>query len=408
MADQLRCVWITRLVPYPPFQGGDAIYSARLIESFAAAGAEVTVLCHDQGGGAPPDMPNVRWVVVPWHGGHRIRSVASRDPAIVFRYSTPAMSAAADRLLDEHPWDAVIIDNMAMAGVVRRWSIQQREPRGATLVYVSHNHEESLRRQLADSAPRRSLMRLALRLEARKSAWVERRLVGDADLVTTNTSVDADAYRQRSPDRDYLVLSPAYDRSRVEQRSINVDTPRRIVLLGSYGWVAKQWNLWRFLKAASAPLDAAGIGVDVVGWAPDDVVARLRAEFPTVAVSGSVETVTPYLAGARLGIVAEEIGGGFKHKVLDYVFNRVPVAALAGSVAGVPLVPGTTILEFADIPRLVDGIIGSIDDVARLDAMQDAAFDACDGRFDWSDRGQALAGTLMRMRHRMRPPAASR
>jgi glycosyltransferase involved in cell wall biosynthesis len=390
----VRCLWITRLVPYPPFQGGDAIYSARLIESLAATGVEVTVLCHDQGGGAPPEIPGVRWVVVPMRDRRRILSLASRDPALVFRFSTPNLASALADLLEEQTWDAVVVDNIAVAGTVRRWFADRRASRPATLVHVSHNHEETIRRQLADMTPWRSPTRFALRLDARKSASVERRLVKMSDLVTTNTMVDADLFRERTPDQRYLVLSPGYDRSRVELRTIDRETPRRVVVLGSYGWVAKQLNLWRFLKAAAKPLARAGIGIDVVGWAPDDVVAKFREAFPTVAVSGSVETVSPYLTGARIGIVAEEIGGGFKHKVLDYVFNRVPVAALAGSVAGVPLVPGDSMLEFADMTSLVEGIIEMIDDVSRLDAIQQAAFSACDGQFDWMDRGRALAGTL--------------
>jgi polysaccharide biosynthesis protein PslH len=394
MPDPVRCIWITRLVPYPPFQGGDAIYSARLIESLAAEGVEVTVLCHDQGGGPPPEIPGVRWVVVPMRDRRRIFSLASRDPALVFRFSTPNLTSALEGLLSETTWDAVLVDNIAVAGTVRRWFADRRRPRPAMLVHVSHNHEETIRRQLADLTPWRSPKRFALRLDAQKSASVERRLVKMSDLVTTNTTVDTDLFRERTPEQRYLVLTPAYDRSRVEQRSINAQTPRRVVVLGSYGWVAKQLNLWRFLKAAAKPLARAGIGIDVVGWAPDDVVAKFREAFPTVAVSGSVETVSPYLTDARIGIVAEEIGGGFKHKVLDYVFNRVPVAALAGSVAGVPLEPGVSMLEYADMTSLVDGIIDTIDDVERLDGIQDTAFKACDGRFEWIDRGRALANAL--------------
>ncbi len=408
MPDRIRCLWITRLVPYPPFQGGDAIYTARMIESLAGAGVDVTVLCHDQGGGATPELPGVSWVVVPMHDRNRIRSVASRDPAIVFRSSTPRIKSAFQALLNERPWDAVVVDNIAMAGVVRQWPNGVSAARRTKLIYVSHNHEETIRRQLADGTPRLSITRLVQEQDARKSASIERRLVRTADLVTTNTLVDADLYRIHSPDRKYLVLTPAYDRSRVERRSITAETPRRVLLLGSYGWVAKQLNLWRFLEAAAEPLAAAGVGIDVVGWAPDAVVARVAAAFPSVAVSGSVDDVSPYLARARLGIVAEEIGGGFKHKVLDYVFHRVPVAALEGSVAGMPLVSGMSMLESADLPGLVESIIGAVDDFARLDAIQEAAFEACDGRFKWADRGRALAETLAEVTQLGIAPAGAR
>jgi glycosyltransferase involved in cell wall biosynthesis len=292
----------------------------------------------------------------------------------------------------------VLIDNFAVVGALdvrhRRWVRD-----GVTvLVYVSHNHEQAIREQLAANAPRRSLKRFALRWDAIKTASVERALVDAADLVTVNAYEDAELYRRHAPNQRYVVLTPGYDGPRVEARTIEAQTPRRITLLGSYAWIAKQLNLWRFLDAGIAQLTRAGIGIDVVGWTPDDFADRLRRSFPDVVVTGPVDRVEPYLARSRMGIVAEEIGGGFKHKVLHYVFNRLPVASLAGSVAGTPLMSGESILEFPDITRLVEGVIVAIDDLARLNALQEAAFRACQGRFAWADRGRALADTLTALR----------
>ena len=39
----LRCLWLTREYPYPA-NAGDLIYSASLAESFAEAGARLTIL----------------------------------------------------------------------------------------------------------------------------------------------------------------------------------------------------------------------------------------------------------------------------------------------------------------------------------------------------------------------------
>lgn len=390
----LRCLWVTRLVPYPPFVGGDATYSARLIESLAAAGVEITVLSHDNGGPPPPSTAGVEWATVPFRDRGRIRSVFGRMPALVYRFSTPQIRATLDGLLRDPSWDAVLIDNMAMADAIDLQDAAWFDGRGTLLVYVSHNHEETIREQLAARTPRRSPKHLALRWDAMKSRPLERRLVDAADLVTVNTDDDADLYRRNAPGRRYLVLTPGYDGSGVAARVIDAETPRRISLLGSYAWVAKQLNLWRFLEAATVPLARTGIGIDVVGSMPDDFAGRLRASFPGVTVTGRVDRVDPYLARARMGIVAEEIGGGFKHKVLHYVFNRLPVASLAGSVAGTPLVAGESILEYPDLDRLVKGIIGTIDDLAKLNAVQESAFRACEGRFEWADRGRGLAETL--------------
>lgn len=390
----LRCLWVTRFVPFPPFHGGDATYSRRLIEALAAAGAAVRVVCHANGGDGPPLVPGVDWTVVPFSERGRARSLLSSKPALTYRFSTPEIRAAFSALLVQGAWDAVLIDNLAMAGVMRRRPAKHPLDARTALVYVSHNHEESLRKQLAARAPRLSASGLALRLDASKSAALERTLVEAADLVTVNTEADAELFREASPNRRMLVLTPGYQGPVVQRRVIDDQCPRRVLLLGSYGWIAKQINVERFLSLAAQPLARASIGIDVVGSIPDDFAARLRADFPNVNVTGAVQDLGLYLTRARIGIVADEIGGGFKHKALDYVFSRVPIAALSGSVVGAPLVPDVSILQFNDIGQMVEGLVQTIDDFRRLNAIQEAAFQACTGQFEWSDRGRRLADEL--------------
>jgi hypothetical protein len=369
-----------------------------MIKSLAMAGVELTVLCHENGGPPPPETAGTEWVIVPFRDSGRVRSLFGRTPAIVHRFSTPQIRNALHTLLRQRSWDAVLIDNVALVGALDADRQTWGDDGSTLLVYVSHNHEEAIRVQLAASAPRLSPKRFALQWDAMKTAQIERRLVDAVDLVTVNTDHDANLYRRHAPEQRYLILTPGYDGPEVGVRTIDARTPRRIALLGSYAWIAKQLNLWRFLDVSVGPLARAGVGIDVVGWTPDDFAVRVRASFPDVTVTGPVDRVGPYLARARMGIVAEEIGGGFKHKVLDYVFNRLPVASLVGSVVGSPLVAGESILEFPDLTRLVQGVVGTMDDLTTLNAVQEAAFRACEGRFAWADRGRALADTLMELR----------
>ncbi len=343
-------------------------------------------------------MAGVEWVVVPFHDRGQARSLLSRSPVFAHRFATPQIRRAFDDLVRERPWDAIVIDHLAMAGVVTRDRRSRLPTPGPLLVYVSHNYEEGVRAQLAAGVSRRSLKRLALGWDAAKTARLERGLVDATDLVTVITDDDGDQFRRHTPDSRYLLLTPAYEGSGVATRTIDAATPRRITLLGSYASFTKQLNLWRFLDVGAGPLARAGIGIDVVGLMPDDFSNRLRTAFPDVTVTGQVDRVEPHLAKARMGVVAEGLGGGFKLKVLDYVFNRLPVASLAGSVAGTPLLDGESILEFPDLARLVEGVIATIDDLPRLNAVQEVAFRACDGRFAWADRGRALVAALSGMR----------
>src|SRR3546814_6953272 len=93
---------------------------------------------------------------------------------------------------------------------------------------------------------------------------------------------------------------------------------------------------------------------------------------------------------ARVAVVVELFGGGFKLKVLDYIFNRMPILALSGSVAGVPLQHQDSILYYPDYAALARGALQVIDDFEQLNRLHDRAYDACRASFHWTSRGTQL------------------
>ena len=88
--------------------------------------------------------------------------------------------------------------------------------------------------------------------------------------------------------------------------------------------------------------------------------------------------------------------GGFKLKVLEYVFNRIPVFALTGSFAGVPLKHEESVMLFPDHTSLAQGVLEAIDDVERLNRLQERAYAACSDRFDWASRGRQILSAIAR------------
>ncbi len=191
-----------------------------------------------------------------------------------------------------------------------------------------------------------------------------------------------------------MVLKPGYDGPRLARRVIDSTTPRRVVVLGSLNWHVKQRNLQQFLEVADGAFAAAGIELVVAGEAPRAFLDRMQHRFAATRFTGYVDDVTSILAGARVGIVAEPLGGGFKLKSLDYVFHRVPMAVLAGSVAGLPLEAGKGYLRYENLDALVEGVSASVDDDTLLNSLHEAAFAACSARFDWGDRGRDLDAAL--------------
>jgi glycosyltransferase involved in cell wall biosynthesis len=395
----MRCLWLTLADPEPR-HNGQYVYSGGLIDSVAATGGEIEVL-----GLRRPDSPRSNGArdehVVWWLPGEpldplqsRWGSLASLLPHTAYRCRTADMQRVLHQLLERGGWDGIVFDGIsvgwALAPVRAFYGDRSDRPR---LIYVSHNHEESLRHQVAESQ-RTFFRRQAVRLDASKVARLEGDLVDQVDFVTAITPEDLKLYERRRGDKPMGVLTPGYRGRKLSQREITGRVPRRAVIVGSFDWIAKRMNLEEFVEVADPIFAEGGAELVAVGSAEERFLKRLRERTKASRFTGTVPDVTRYMDEARIAIVPERNGGGFKLKVLEYVFNRIPVFALQGSFAGVPLVHGDSVMLYPDHEALARGVLDSIDDVERLNRLQERAYAACRDRFDWASRGRQILSVI--------------
>jgi hypothetical protein len=392
----MRCLWLTLADPDPPLDGL-FVYSGGLIRAFASAGAEVVALGLRRRESVKRDNEReqgVVWRLAAHEPLSHWASLTSSLPHMANRCRTAGMTDLLQSLLHDGAWDAIVFDSLsagwALRTVLAHYPCAARRP---VFVYVSHNHEESLRASLVPSQ-HGLLKRQAQRLDAAKVTRLERELVRFADLVTAITPEDGDIYRTQWPTKRIDVLTPGYSGRAVSERRITTDLPRRAVIVGSFDWTAKRLNLEEFVRVADPIFAARDIELRVIGSGERAYFDELSKMLSATHFTGTVDRVEPYVEDARLAIVPERNGGGFKLKVLDYIFNRIPILALRGSVAGVPLRNEESILLFPNQEMLALGISHVIDDVTQLDHMQNAAFDACRHVFEWRSRGAQLLSAM--------------
>jgi glycosyltransferase involved in cell wall biosynthesis len=392
----VRCLWLTLADPEPR-HNGQYVYSGGLIDSVAATGSEVEVLGMRRRE-SPPRRNDGDQTVVWWLPGDpldqmqsRWGSLASTLPHTAYRCRTPPIRRKLHQLLERGGWDAIVFDGISVGwalGPVREFYASRADrPR---LIYISHNHEESLRHQIADSQ-HDFFRRQAVRLDAVKVSRLERALVDEVDYVTAITPEDLKLYRNRRAGKPMGVVTPGYRGRRLAQRRLTPELPRRAVIVGSFDWIAKRMNLEEIVEVADPLFAAAGAELMAVGSGDERFLERLRQRTRACTFTGTVPDVTRYLDEARIAIVPERNGGGFKLKVLEYVFNRTPVFALRGSFAGVPLVHDDSVMLYDDHDALARGVLETID---RLNRLQERAFAACRDRFDWSSRGDQILSVI--------------
>lgn len=405
----MKCLWLTRKYPRPS-NSGELIYSNGLIRAFASMGVQLTVLAHDNeetpvGDGSSysehVDEDDVHWRLGSPELGSRLGSLFTRYPSDSYRLKNGGPEKGLVEALRKEAWDAIIIDHAAIGWALG--PIQEKRSRGGiqndpVLVYVSHNHEAKVRREIARNSTDVFPKKLALQLDAEKYARQEDELCREADLVTAITEAEVEAYRDNFPSQKYLCLTPGYEGEIHRYREIVPETPRRVVMSGSFEWIAKRINLERFLETAAKPFAEAGIELQIVGKTEETFREEMLRKFPDVDFVGRVPEMEPYLLNARMGLIVEEFGGGFKLKTLEYIFHGLPLAGLHHAVEGLPLSSPEDILLTPDLQSLIVAIHERIDDYETLNRMSKTSIEICEKSFQWEDRGRRLIEAICGLR----------
>lgn len=402
----MKCLWLTRKFPRPS-NSGELIYSDGLIRSLSATGVSLTVIAHDNdespvGSGSYSqfwDEQGIEWRLGNPELGDRWPSLFTRYPSDAWRLKNGGPETALIKALREESWDVILIDHAAIGWAA--FPIDNHCSKGVDrplIVYISHNHEAKVRREIARNCSDPFPKSAALRYDAWKYARLEENLCRSCDLVTAIPETEVEAYRANFPKQEFLCLTPGYDGSRKEGRVISDSTPRRVIMSGSFEWIAKRINLELFLGESASFFEREGIEIQVVGKAEESFRQAMMKKFPGVSIVGKVPEMTPYLNEARMGLIVEEHGGGFKLKSLEYIFHGLPIAGLEKAVDGLPLRSPDHLVLSPDTSSLVREVAAAIDDIERLNDMSTQSMAICERSFRWEDRGQDLLRKIESLR----------
>jgi peptidoglycan/LPS O-acetylase OafA/YrhL len=401
IGNRMRCLWIARYIPYP-LDAGAKVYSAKLAQSLAESGVYVRFIGFGDARAVPDSAASVDWRDVPGNKRGKAFAVCSNMPIAAAIDSTKAYCSLLETQLRER-WDAIVLDGYGTGWALDRCLAHRDESRThrPVLVHVSHNHEEILWRAMAREARGPAFKRFALRSNANRVSALERRLVRNVDLLTTITDEDRRSLGAGLGEDRTLSLTPGYTGWVASERRITAATPRRVIIMGSFQWVVKQENLVRFVTVADPIFKEHGIELDIIGDVPQDLLSTLRTRCRATCFHGFVTDVAPFFARARIAVVPDSIGGGFKLKFLDYIFGRVPVATVSQAAAGLPEELRRTMLSNDNLDGLIREIVSHVDRLDELNRMQESAFGFGKERFRWSARGerlqQAIAGVQQQL-----------
>lgn len=394
----MRFLWIARENPLNP-DGGLTLYSNGLLRSLLGCDTSGALIGYYRREADGVIVPKLDVVALTWRPKLRLFSILSHLNGDSYRLRTTPYATKLTELLLVKP-DTVFIDYYSMGWVlpiIDRLVFAGQIPR-PLLVYIAHNHESTLRTEVANSMAS-PLMRYVLRQDARKAALLEAKLVSACDLLITITDRDKCGFKAQRPTIAAITLPPGYDKPILPTRPITEAVPRRAVILGNFEWVAKQANLRRFLECAAPWFTRQNIALRIIGKVPAKTAKDISCRYAFCELTGRVPAVRPLLNDARIGIMSDDVGGGFKIKYLDYVFSGLAIATIRSQTAGLPVDIDRDLIATESLEELARSVALQMDDVALLEGMRRQCLDACIKEFNWQDRGERLYAAINKLRN---------
>ena len=406
---------LTPQLPYPPHQG-TSLRNYHIIRGLAERHT-ITLLSfleENQSVAAEAIAPlaalcqHIETVPMPSRStAVRLRQLlTTRRPDMAHRLYSPAFNQKLNQLLTQNQFDIVQIEGIELARTIE--IIRAISPH-SKIIFDDHNAETELQRRnlLTDLRnPRRWVAAAYSAVQVSRLRRFERWACLSADAVTCVSETDKWQLRvlQTRGIRDQRLeidgqspISNLQSPISVIPNCIDVEAVQNLSNLGN--WT----NLPRYDLIFMGKMDYRP-NVDAVLWFADEVWPRIRAEWPSatwaivgqkpharlerlqmlpgVTVTGWVESVQPYLAGAAVFLMPFRVGSGTRLKLIEAMAAGKAIVSTPIGAEGFPVQHGREILLGETAGELATAVLYLLQNPAERERLGQAAR-AFARQYDW-------------------------
>lgn len=353
----MRLLFLTPQLPYPPTQGASLRNWGWLRELSARHEVHLFTLRAPEQAAALPlveaQLASVTALPVPHRplGQRLAQLVTTATPDLALRLWSHEVLARLEVLLATTPFDVVQVEGLELLPYAAPFLGR----RGPAWVYDAHNAEAELQASAWQAdlrQPRRWPAAGYSLVQWLKLARYEAAMLPRFDGVVAVSQADAAALAARTIAKRTkgggvrpLVLPNGVDTSALTPDAVSphpalVEHPA-LVFTGKMDFRpnvdAALWFAGEILPRVRAEMPAARFWI--VGQQPHTSLARLRGQ-PGIEITGAVEQIEPYLAGAAVVVVPLRMGSGTRLKVLQALSMARPVVGTRLGCAGLGLHDG--------------------------------------------------------------------
>ncbi len=398
-----RILVLTPQLPYPPHQGR-SLRNYNLLRYLAeGAGHQVSLLSFATPDSRPEDLAHLRAFCRTVEAipepvrtmGRRLRTLATSPwPDMAWRLASPAFERALLSRLAQEPFDVLQIEGIELARYL--WLPELAGPQRPLVVFDDHNAEYLLQKRACATDSRRPRRWAAagysfvqwLRLRR-----FEREVCRRSDRVIAVSAADAAALRALDPalqpsvvpngvDLEYF--HPAFRPSPALEHPCVVFTGKMDFRpnIDAVLWFARRIlpRLW-----AQHP----GLCFYVVGQSPSPRLSALQSE-PRITITGRVDDVRPYIAGADVYVVPLLVGGGTRLKVLEAMAMGQALVSTRLGVEGLGVTGGDELLLADEPAAFAAQILALLDDKESRRRLGRQAREFVERRYGWGSIGPRL------------------
>lgn len=324
-----KVLFITPMCPGSESHSGGLQVTLQRLKAIAPH-ADVTIAAMGIAGDSAPTLTingvnsiRVAGEVKPRNWKVYVQSMFASLPLSVWRNHSDAFLRLCAELKTQ-AWDVVYADHWLVWPAARMFS-------GAKTVLHLHNAEHMLFARAAEK--QKMPVKLALIIEAYRSASYLRRACHEADEVHYLSSADLDEMNKVGSARKSLVFNPTVE---VEPRRFGT-FGGDILFAGTLTWLPNEEGLGWFVETV-APMLPQSLKLNILGGEP---TAALRAREQSgrgceIRWHGRVPSVTPFYEDASVFVAPLLSGSGIKIKILNALSHGLPVVTTSIGIEGFP------------------------------------------------------------------------
>ena len=386
----MQILLLTPQRPYPPHQG-TTLRNFNLIKELAKRHTVcvVSFLDRDQKPEDVGPLPQLcRWLeTVPTPtrtGGQRLRQMlTSPRPDMSWRLWSPLFEERLRRRLERDQFDVVQIEGIEMAPYLA--TLEAVRPRPLT-IYDAHNAEWILQRRAFATD-----LKNPLRWPAALYSWIQWRrlwhyeadLMQRTDHTVAMSGADKAALHQINPHRSVTIVPNGVDVAEYTYFK-GTPIPYDLVFTGKMDFRpnidAVLWFGQQVLPLIQRQRPETTLAI--VGQRPHPRLNVLR-HLPGVTLTGYVDDVRPYIAGAAVYIVPLRVGGGTRLKLMEAMAMGKAIVSTSLGAEGFPVAHGHE-LVLADEPEVfAQEVLDLLHNPARRAKLGQRGQAFAEANYDW-------------------------